>query len=166
MPVEKLIQALESDHNREMDRLRDLLSQMELDADWIAAHMPTPVPPTGYHRNLLHHGTDFELVIATWPKGGGTLIHDHGSRNSHGVVRVLTGDIYNHVYHRDGQTNVAPTVELTHSAGELIDVTPGLIHAMGNNGEEVGMSLHLYSPMIVNVSYWDPATLEPYQQSA
>ncbi|MDJ0836461.1 MAG: cysteine dioxygenase family protein [Acidobacteriota bacterium] len=166
MSISNMIHTLENETKRGIDHLHRLLMDLDIDDAWIARHMPVVVPPRSYHRNLLHHGSDYELVLATWPAGGRTLIHDHGNRNSYGMVRVLTGQIFNHIYKRDGRTDVAEDRQLVHRSGEYIQVPVGLIHAMGNHGPEVAMSLHLYSPMIVNVSYWDPATLEPYQQSA
>lgn len=164
MPIDALIRRLEAGASRDIATFEALLRDLVIDAALVARYMPDPMPSSDYHRNLLHHGDDFEVVIATWPAGGGTPIHDHGSADSHGMVRVLKGAIYNHVYRREGD-NVVRVAELEASAGDLIKVPRGLVHAMGNHGDEVGMSLHLYSPVIENVSYWDPATLEPMEFS-
>jgi hypothetical protein len=57
--------------------------------------------------------------------------------------------------------------EIVHSVDDKGEVHKGLIHSMGTHGQkEVGMTLHLYSPKIVNVKFWDPNTLKRLDQSA
>lgn len=151
-----------------IDSLTQIMASLDLGDDWLAEHLPNPLPETGYHRTLIHQAKCFEIVLATWPVGGGTLVHDHGSLNSQGVVRVLQGELFNHFYElqedgtvRPGERQVAPT-------GALVPVERDMIHAMGHAGTHDGVaaSLHVYFPWIVEVRYWDPETGLPVEGKA
>jgi len=160
--LEQLTHTLEQQHPRGLQQFRALLASLTIDEEIIDELMPDPVPEDGYHRNPIFQGPDFEVVVATWPCGGGTLIHDHGASESNGVVRVLTGTLYNRIYEKVADDKVRFVRALAHDVDDLIDVPLGLIHAMGNDGDELAMSLHLYSPAIEDVTYWDPQTLGVY----
>jgi len=166
MPIETIINKLRNTTNREISFLSDLVS-VAIDEAWILENIPRDIPAGSYHRNLLDLGDDYELVLASWPVGGGTVIHDHGSNDSHGIFRVLKGEISNRVYRLENDDRVIFEKEVVHKLNEKGEVHKGFIHSMGNHSEnEVGMTLHLYSPKIVNVKFWDPATLERLQRSA
>lgn len=160
--IDGLIESLSNLEMFQMKYLRDALDSLTLDDDLIGALLPETLPETGYQRALIHAGDDFEVVAAIWAVGGGTLIHDHGSEETYGVVRVIRGDLYNRIYRHQVDGNVVLAKSLTHEKGEFIEVPKGLVHAMGNRSETVALSLHVYSPSIVNVSYWDPSNLKPY----
>ena len=159
VPIEQLIDRMERWENYSIAELGPYLKSLEIDEAWIDAHMPDPMPTDAYHRNLIYQGRRFEVVLATWPIGGGTLVHDHGSLSSLGAVRVLRGDIFNQVYRLVDRDTVKPVHREVFHTNDIVPVDHGLIHAMGNACQSViAMSLHVYFPWIIDVSYWDPET--------
>ncbi|CAM2006561.1 cysteine dioxygenase [Acanthopleuribacter pedis] len=150
-----------------IDSLTRILASLELGEDWLAEHLPNPLPESGYHRTLLHQAKCFEIVLATWPVGGGTLVHDHGSLNSQGVVKVLQGNLFNQIYALQEDGTVRPGERLIAETGSTVPVTHDLIHAMGHGGGHQGVaaSLHVYFPWIVEVRYWDPKTGLPVENN-
>ena len=162
MVVEDIVRKLDASPERDVPFFKKLLQEVHIGADWIREHTPNPIPLTGYQRDLLYHGSNFELVLATWSPRGETLIHDHGSSDSFGMVRVLRGKVFNHIYKVNGEGVLGPKNRHVFAADGLIPVPKGLIHLMGNtSGEDYAMSLHLYSPVITGVCYWDPESLQP-----
>lgn len=164
MSIERIVQLLESSCELDMQTMRNTLESVSFDQEWIQEHLPSPLPTNTYGRDLLHAGSDYEIVLATWPVGVGTPIHNHGAYSSHGMVRVLKGEIYNRVYAPDGIEKVKFLYDETYNAGDMIAVPTGLLHCMGNNlKNDFSMSLHVYSPRIVDVTYWDAETLRILQ---
>ena len=167
LSTEILVKQVKALSSKNSNHFNQILSQINLSPEWIESMVPRVIPRDRYDRRLLNRGKDYEIVIATWPKGVSTLIHDHGASQSQGAVRVLRGEIFNHTYNKVNENQVSPDLELVHKQGELIDVPQGLIHAMGNNTEDCfSMSLHIYTPAIVNVTYWDRETLTRVKQQA
>lgn len=158
--IQHIVERVRALNNKCIDSFQEVLLSMELDP-WIESWMPDPIPKETYHRRLLYQGEGCELVIATWPVGVGTMIHNHGVHNSIGVVRVLKGRIYNRCYEVTNEgRNVVETEANVAEKGELVPVNRGLVHSMGNDCSDVpSMSLHFYAPTILDVTYWDPKTL-------
>ncbi len=142
--------------------LQRILADFDVDDAWVASQIPANPPPRGYCRTVLCAGSNFELVLAVWPRRGRTAIHDHGQSHSGGAALVLRGNLFNQTYQLSPDGGLAPASRWVHSAREIIPIPKGLIHAMGHNaGGETAVSLHVYSPAIVNPSYWDSKTLLP-----
>ena len=161
MSIERIVAMLDSGKSLDLPALRAALQATRFDDAWMAAHCPNPMPVDGYGRDLLHTGADYEIVLATWPVGVGTQIHNHGAYSSYGMVRVLKGEIFNHVYAPDGVERVKLLYRESYVAGGMIEVPKGLLHCMGNaRTDGHAMSLHVYSPRIVDVTYWDRETQE------
>ena len=155
-----LVEQLDALPARSLEGFQSVIENLEIDETWLDGQIPADLPVDRYLRILLHAGSDYEVVLAIWPEGVHTHIHDHGTGDSHGMVRVLRGQIFNNVYEKADGGKVARTHELLHDVGDLIPVNKGLIHAMGNNqpGRGAAASLHFYSPVITNVTYWDSET--------
>ncbi len=142
-----------------MASLEETLDTFEPDMDLIDSLVPDDFPDGNYHRRLIHQCREFEVVLATWPGGVCSPVHDHGSRNSEGVARVLKGSIFNRIFRKDGN-RLIQTKEDIIGVGEVLRVPKGLIHAMGCHFPQgIAVSLHAYTPAIVEPSYWDPKTL-------
>ncbi len=164
MSLGSIIRSLENGALDSPAAMATLLEGACFDEPWIQAHLPDPLPTEGYSRDVLYCGERFEIVLATWPAGVSTLVHNHGALESHGLVLVLRGDIFNHIYRRGADGEVHLVREATHRLGEMIAVPKGLLHSMGNARREGhAVSLHIYAPKIVDVSYWDPASLKPLE---
>lgn len=159
--LQKLIDNIESLDIISIKGFHRILKNAEFDSEWIRAQIPDPLPKDTYHRRLLHAGKDYEIVLATWPVGCMTLAHNHGSLSSKGMVRVIRGKIFNRIYRVvDGET-LTPVKDHVVGENEMIPVPEGLVHTMGNASDnEIAMSLHFYSPIIIDVTYWDNQTLK------
>lgn len=159
--VEELVQALDEAESYKCEDLKEILGEVAFDDAWVRDHCPVPLPNDRYHRRVLHQGRNFEVVLATWPKGAQTLVHNHGAERSRGMVLILKGTLFNQIYKKLGEDKVVPQAYTEHKRGTFIPVPVDLVHAMGNAGDEpYAMSLHIYTPWIIDVDYWDPETLK------
>ena len=160
MQVSTIINQMDEAASDDIPVLRNILENLEIDPKWLRSQVPDNLSPDTYHRHVLHQANDYEVVLVCWPVGSRTLVHNHGSDLSHGMVRILSGEVFNRTYSLDSLGGVKLRQQEITREGDLIPVPVGLIHSMGNhNSRELAMSLHLYCPTIINVKFWDPETL-------
>lgn len=158
--IAPVVEALEKACSFELDCLRKILQNLDVPDFWLEAMTQERQKGPDYHRVLLYTGKNFEIVLAVWPVGTATLIHNHGASNSFGMVKVLKGKLFNDIY--DVTDNgLVLAQKLCGEVNDLVAVPLGLVHQMGNAGtEELAASLHVYSPAITDVCFWDPNSLE------
>lgn len=162
--VMPLVEVLDGAAELSVDLFRRALEKLEISSTWLEDMLEELREGDDYHRVLLHGGDGYEIVLAVWPEGTGTLVHNHGASDSFGMVKVLEGEIFNHLYHRDEVDCLQLGAQTVCKPGDMIGVPKGLLHRMGNACKSgPAASLHVYSPAIVDVSYWDPETLAPCQ---
>ena len=95
-----------------------------------------------YKRTVLHKDKYVEVVVITWPKNSRSAAHDHGE--SSGLIRVLSGNIYQDVYHKKTRRFIE---RLKYKKGDTLVETPDLIHIMGNASQtKSAQALHIYTP--------------------
>lgn len=144
--------------------LMEIVEEIEIDQDWLQRTIPDEIPQDNYYRHVLHQGENFEVILAIWPVGTQTQPHDHGTAPSIGVVRLLEGTMFNRIYRRHEDECLEAVHEDQLMPNDLAKVTPSLVHTMGNaDTAQTSISLHVYSPLLENVTYWDPQTLQPEQ---
>ena len=94
----------------------------------------------------------YSLQIFVWPPGSRTRVHDH---SSWGAYCCATGTVLEERYERRDDGSVSGHARLEKawqlswsSADGSSTVQPGDegIHRVGNEGEEVAISVHLYGP--------------------
>lgn len=108
--------------------------------------------PTGrrWYRAAVTHR--FEAWVIAWPVGGSVDLHDHG--DAAGAVVVVSGQL------------VETTVRRTHDGYDLVTseplgtnshVTfgPGHIHDLVNAGPGPALSVHVYSPALHTMTFYD-----------
>jgi len=160
--VQPLVKALDNAPDLNLALFRQVMEGLEISRSWLEEVLQDLSEGDDYHRVLLHGGDGYEIVLAVWPQETATLVHDHGAADSFGMVKVLKGNIFNRLYHAGDDESLEPGETCICRPGDLIEVPQGLLHRMGNACEEgPAASLHVYSPAIVDVSYWDPQSLEP-----
>jgi predicted metal-dependent enzyme (double-stranded beta helix superfamily) len=160
--LNQLIEKIESLDEKCSLGFEQIMKTAAIDDRWVEDQIPLGLPSDRYTRLLLHSGDDYEVVMAVWPRGIQTMVHDHGILKSQGMVLVLAGQIFNQSYCRAGDEVKAAGERQIFGKGDLIPVPLGLVHAMGHvGGVEPSVSLHFYTPVIMDVSYWDPATCKP-----
>jgi len=162
LDIQQLVDRLKAMRAETASSIKAVAAAFAINAAWLEAQTPRDMPESGYVRQTLHCCDDYEVALAFWPPGGGTLPHDHGSTARGGAVRVLRGSLYNLIYKTNEDGGLAPKGTLTRSSGDAMAVHANLIHKMGNPSDSVlAVSLHIYAPAIVNARYWDPVTLRP-----
>ncbi len=99
----------------------------------------------------------YSLQVFVWPPGTGTMIHDH---SSWGAYACALGTLLEERYDRTDDGSIAEHARLR-KAWQLrwgpndgaSTVLPGAggIHRVGNPGEGVAVSVHLYGPRIEEI---------------
>ena len=99
----------------------------------------------------------YVLKVFVWPRGTGTMIHDH---SSWGAYACVLGTVLEERYDRldDGSVfehaRLRKAWQLTWSQGDgASTVLPGNggIHRVGNPGEGLAISVHLYGPRLEDI---------------
>jgi predicted metal-dependent enzyme (double-stranded beta helix superfamily) len=96
----------------------------------------------------------YEVWVIGWTTGQNVRLHDHG--DAAGAFVVADGEL----------TEVLPTgeggaVERTLSSGRLRHLAVGMVHDVVNRAEARATSVHVYSPPIATMTYYDADTLDP-----
>ena len=102
-------------------------------------------------------GTErYEVWVIGWTTGQNVRVHDHG--DSAGAFVVTEGEL----------TEVLPSgqggaVERTLGTGRLRHLALGTVHDVVNRAAEPATSVHVYSPPLATMTYYDPDTFEPVE---
>jgi predicted metal-dependent enzyme (double-stranded beta helix superfamily) len=86
----------------------------------------------------------YEVWVIGWTEGQGVDLHDHAG--SIGAI-VVTEGVLREV--RPGDTSIDLQPGLVH------ELTPGLVHEVYNPGSAPATSIHVYSPPLVAMGYYD-----------
>lgn len=124
----------------------------------IAAGLAAVTVPWELHAGETPHHRRYERVLATsaydvwvicWPPGGELDLHDHGT--SAGALSVVAGELE--------ETAVAGGGLLVRHlrAGRTVSFAPGHIHAMANPATRPATSVHVYSPPLSDMGFYDRA---------
>lgn len=122
----------------------------------------------GFTLYRLHRGTDdrFNIMVAIWPPGGGTGVHDHAGnwvvegvyRNCLHTIRYTRQDDGS----RAGHAELRQTMALDLNPGEVAHVKypDAAIHDFINRSTQATVSVHIYGGDITQetLNYFDPAT--------
>ncbi|MFI7417332.1 cysteine dioxygenase [Nonomuraea sp. NPDC049684] len=97
--------------------------------------------PDRYASHLLHAQDEFSIVAVVWRPGQYTVIHDHVSWCTFGI---LSGVEHETLY-RDMGDHLMEIGRADNRPGEVSGFAPpGDIHMVLNTSDEVGVSLHVY----------------------
>ena len=92
--------------------------------------------------------------LIVWPVGGTIQLHDHGE--SSGVIVVVSGTLEETRI----QTNVAGACESTRrtlvAGGVPASFSRHEIHDVTNAGPAAALSLHVYSPRLTTMTFYEP----------
>ncbi|WP_454720014.1 MULTISPECIES: cysteine dioxygenase [Cupriavidus] len=119
------------------------------DAATLLALLPASLragSPHGYVRYLVHADplARYSAMLLVWRPGQHSPVHGHQTWCAY---RVLQGTLRERHYRWDAQAQRAQLCgEIPRAVGDTFSVPAGLrhIHALGNDGDEVAVSLHIY----------------------
>jgi predicted metal-dependent enzyme (double-stranded beta helix superfamily) len=160
-----------SDVNEIIVRTKPIAARLAASPDLRARCTKECDPEQGFGFQLLHEEPDHNLAVAllNWLPGRGTPPHDHGTW---GVVVGVEGDEVNTFYKRvddgtrAGYAELKKLSEKVFGPGEVLGITPSIIHSVHNDTDKVSVSLHVYGRHInhTNRSKFDPdhRTTEPF----
>ncbi len=105
-------------------------------------------PETGYGRRNIYfcpHET-LSVVVAVWPAGIVSPIHDHLTWCAYGVIRGTVEDIRYQPVAGSGPDAARATERVCHRAGAAtyLPGAQGGIHRIRNPGAETAVTLHIY----------------------
>jgi hypothetical protein len=122
----------------------------------IAAGLASVTVPWELGHNEVPNERRYERVLSTpaydawvicWPSGGALDLHDHGG--SAGAFSVVAGQL------AEATVDGSVTVERTFSPGETTTFNSTRVHAVFNRGNVVATSVHVYSPPLSSMVYYD-----------
>lgn len=133
-----------------IENSRDLGPAMARDLLEESAVTPSDLEPwtdfghpkaSSYGRKRIWDGGFFELRVMSWVDGDMSAVHDHGPREW-GAVRLWGRAEYAVFGHENGL--VSTRDRRVSPPGSVIALAPGLVHQMGNVGQEPFLTLHLH----------------------
>lgn len=96
----------------------------------------------------------YEAWLITWPVGHGVELHDHGG--STGVIAVAEGHLVEIQANGGGSFRRAEVAE-----GHTHVVPADRIHDVVNTGTRAAVSIHVYSPPLKEMTFYDPVGTHP-----
>jgi predicted metal-dependent enzyme (double-stranded beta helix superfamily) len=98
----------------------------------------------------------YDVWLLSWGRGQATELHDHGG--SAGAFAVLTGTLRETLAVRT--PNSVQLSERTLGAGRTVAFGPAHVHDVAHAGDGPAASLHVYSPPLRSMSYYEAAESE------
>ncbi len=97
----------------------------------------------------------YEVWVIGWMPGQGVDLHDHG--DSIGHIVVVDGTLTEVEPRSTGGEPFIHPLE----AGDGHHLPLGLVHDIVNTGTEPATSIHVYSPPLTEMTFYEPSTLVP-----
>jgi len=119
-----------------------------------AVHWPGALDLQQRTWRLVARTPDFDAWLIAWPRGGKVELHDHG--NSTGAVSVITGALVEAVPWREDSGRLS-LVRHELQAGATLGFGAGHVHDVTNQSDGVALSLHVYSPALTSMTFYDVA---------
>jgi predicted metal-dependent enzyme (double-stranded beta helix superfamily) len=126
--------------------------QLEVIATSLASAAPVVEIPVGGERRWVKVATTdaFDAWLILWPHGTAIGMHDHGG--SRAAVRVVRGTLVER--HLDSEDRSQQRVRHL-AAGDTVHFGPEHVHAIVNEDAVEAISVHVYSPPLGPMSYYD-----------
>ena len=101
---------------------------------------------------LVARTPDFDAWLIAWPSGGKVELHDHGDAS--GAVSVIAGTLVEAVPWRENSGRLSLVRNELH-AGTTLGFDAGHVHDVTNESDEHALSLHVYSPALVSMTFFE-----------
>ena len=101
---------------------------------------------------LVARAPDFDAWLIAWPRGGTVDFHDHGG--SRGALHVMSGSLVETILWRDDADRVTFSRREVNQ-GTTLAFGAGHVHDVRNESPEHALSVHVYSPPLTSMSYYD-----------
>ncbi|HWD55309.1 MAG TPA: cysteine dioxygenase family protein [Acidimicrobiales bacterium] len=101
---------------------------------------------------LVAQAPDFDAWLIAWPGGGTVDLHDHGG--SRGALHVIRGSLTETIPCRDAAGRVSFAHRELHG-GVTLAFGAGHVHDVRNEAYAHALSLHVYSPPLTSMTYYD-----------
>jgi quercetin dioxygenase-like cupin family protein len=102
--------------------------------------------------HLIAASATFEAWVIAWPPGGRIDLHDHGS--SAGAVTVTSGELRETTVVNADSDSVRCETKVVRT-GEAVTFGAHYVHDFANVGESPAVSVHVYSPRLTSMSYFE-----------
>jgi mannose-6-phosphate isomerase-like protein (cupin superfamily) len=96
--------------------------------------------------------SEYDAWVIAWPTGGTIDLHDHG--DSRGALHVISGTLVETMPWRDDADRLR-LVRLEVPAGVTRAFDAGHVHDVRNEGSVAALSVHVYSPPLTSMLYYD-----------
>jgi predicted metal-dependent enzyme (double-stranded beta helix superfamily) len=100
----------------------------------------------------------FDAWLIWWPTGGAVDFHDHGG--SAGAIAVVAGEL-TEVELAPGAGGAADVERRLLPAGSVHRLAADVVHDIVNAGSVPALSVHVYSPPLVSMTFYDPVDVRP-----
>jgi predicted metal-dependent enzyme (double-stranded beta helix superfamily) len=109
---------------------------------------------TGAERawRLVADSDAYEAWVIGWPAGGALELHDHGG--SRGVVSVVAGSLLETSVAHFGD-RLALRTRTVSAATSPLSIGVGRIHDVTNLGPGPALSVHVYSPRLTSMTFFE-----------
>jgi oxalate decarboxylase/phosphoglucose isomerase-like protein (cupin superfamily) len=94
---------------------------------------------------------EYEAWVICWPSGGALDLHDHGG--SAGAFSVVSGSLDEATIEATAEGKA--TVVRTYASGDTSAFGSARVHAIANRGTEPATSVHVYSPPLSSMVYYE-----------
>ncbi len=101
---------------------------------------------------LVAQTDDFDAWLIAWPAGGTIDLHDHGG--SRGALHVIGGSLVETTPWRDDVGRLTLARKEVH-AGATLAFGAGHVHDVRNESSTHALSLHVYSPSLTSMVYYE-----------
>jgi mannose-6-phosphate isomerase-like protein (cupin superfamily) len=101
---------------------------------------------------MIAQARDFDAWLIAWPGGTMSDLHDHGG--SRGALHVISGSLVEAIPWRDDRETVTLARREVHT-GAMLAFDAGHVHDVRNEAAEPALSLHVYSPPLTSMIYYD-----------
>ena len=109
--------------------------------------------PTERHYQRVLGTPEYEAWVICWPTGGSLDLHDHGG--SAGAFTVVSGELEEATVEPTDDGSGSTTVVRKYTSGETSAFGSTRVHAIANRGTAPATSVHVYSPPLSSMVYYE-----------